>query len=93
MPVESANISDQHGAERLLRGMGPMFPDIRTIMADAGHQSHKLARQLLQQDGWKLVIVKRGQRVQDHRPDLDRGTQLCVAWPESPDEVIASGRT
>jgi len=39
-----------------------MFPDIRTIMADAGHQSRKLARQLLQQDGWKLVIVKRGQR-------------------------------
>jgi len=31
-------------------------------MADAGHQSRKLARHLMQQDGWKLVIVKRGQR-------------------------------
>jgi transposase len=31
-------------------------------MADAGHQSRKLARQLMQQDGWKLVIVKRGPR-------------------------------
>jgi transposase len=31
-------------------------------MADAGHESRKLARQLLRQDGWKLVIVKRGQR-------------------------------
>ncbi len=31
-------------------------------MADAGQQSLKLARRLLQQDGWKLVIVKRGQR-------------------------------
>jgi transposase len=39
-----------------------MFPSIQVIMADAGHQSRKLARQLLQQDGWKLVIVKRGQR-------------------------------
>jgi transposase len=55
-------MSDQRGAERLLGGLGPMFPDIRLIMADAGHQSRKLARQLLQQDGWKLVIVKRGQR-------------------------------
>jgi len=39
-----------------------MFPGIRIIMADAGHQSPKLAHQLLHQDGWKLVIVKRGQR-------------------------------
>jgi len=31
-------------------------------MADAGHQSRNLARRLLQQDGWELVIVKRGQR-------------------------------
>ncbi len=60
--VEPANMSDQRGAERLLGGLGPMFPGIRTIMADAGHQSRKLARQLLQRDGWKLVIVKRGQR-------------------------------
>jgi len=60
--VEPANMSDRHGAERLLGGLGPLFPGIRTIMADAGHQSRKLARQLMQQDGWKLVIVKRGQR-------------------------------
>ncbi len=48
--------------QRLLSGLGPLFPNIRIIMADAGHQSRKLARQLMQQDGWKLVIVKRGQR-------------------------------
>lgn len=60
--VEPATMSDQRGAERLLGGLNPIFPGIRTIMADAGHQSRKLARQLLQQDGWKLVIVKRGQR-------------------------------
>ena len=60
--VEPANISDQRGAERLLGRLGPMFPSIRIIMADAGHQSPKFARQLLQQDGWNLVIVKRGQR-------------------------------
>ena len=29
---------------------------------DAGHQSRKLARHLLRQDGWKLQIVKRRQR-------------------------------
>jgi putative transposase len=60
--VEPANMSDQRGAERLLGGLGPIYPGIRIIMADAGHQSRKLARQLMQQDGWKLVIVKRGQR-------------------------------
>ncbi|MDQ6678052.1 MAG: transposase, partial [Acidobacteriota bacterium] len=42
--------------------MADLFPSIRIIMADAGHQSRKLARQLMRQDGWKLVIVKRGQR-------------------------------
>jgi hypothetical protein len=55
-------MSDQRGAERLLGGLGPIYPGIRTIMAEAGHQSRELALQLMQQDGWKLVIVKRGQR-------------------------------
>jgi putative transposase len=31
-------------------------------MADAGHQSRKLTRALKQQEGWSLVITKRGQR-------------------------------
>jgi hypothetical protein len=39
-----------------------LFPNIRTVIADAGHQSRKLARHLLCQDGWKLQIVKRRQR-------------------------------
>ena len=39
-----------------------MFPNIRTIIADAGHESRKLSRHLMQQDGWKLQIVKRRQR-------------------------------
>ncbi len=60
--VEPANMSDRRGAERLLGGLGPLFPGIRTVMADAGYQSRKLARHLMRQDGWKLVIVKRGQR-------------------------------
>jgi hypothetical protein len=37
----------------------PFFPK---VIADAGHQSRKLARHLLRQDGWKLQIVKRWQR-------------------------------
>ena len=39
-----------------------MSPNIRTVIADAGHESRKLARQLLRDDGWKLKIVKRQQR-------------------------------
>jgi len=51
--VEPANMSDRRGAERLLAGLGPLFPSVRTIMADAGHESRKLSRQLLREDGWK----------------------------------------
>jgi transposase len=39
-----------------------LFPDIRTVIADAGHESRKLARQIMRDDGWKLQIVKRRQR-------------------------------
>jgi hypothetical protein len=33
-------------AALLLSGLGPLFPNIRTVIADAGHHSPKLARQL-----------------------------------------------
>jgi transposase len=46
----------------LLGGLRPLFPNIRTVIADAGHQSAELARHLLRQDAWKLQIVKRRQR-------------------------------
>jgi hypothetical protein len=42
--------------------LSPLCPEIRTVIADAGHESRKLARQLLPDDGWKLQIVKRRQR-------------------------------
>jgi putative transposase len=32
------------------------------VIADAGHQSHKLARKLMREAGWQLQIVKRRQR-------------------------------
>lgn len=60
--VEPANTSDRRAADLLLSGLSPLFPDIRTVIADAGHESGKLARQLLRNDGWKLKIVKRQQR-------------------------------
>ena len=60
--VEPANISDRRAGSLLLGGLGPLFPDIRTVIADAGHESRKLARQLLRDNGWKLQIVKRRQR-------------------------------
>jgi putative transposase len=60
--VEPANMSDRRAGSRLLAGLGPLFPRIHTVVADAGHESAKLARQLMRQDGWKLQIVKRRQR-------------------------------
>src|ERR1017187_8409072 len=40
----------------------PLLPRIRTVTADAGHQGHKLARELMREEGWKLQILKRRQR-------------------------------
>jgi putative transposase len=59
--VEPANISDRRAGGRLLAGLAPLWPTIRTVTADAGHESGKLARQL-RRDGWSLQIVKRKQR-------------------------------
>ena len=60
--VEPANMSDRRAGARLLSGLSPLFPRIRTVIADAGHESRKLARELMRKDGWKLQIVKRRQR-------------------------------
>ena len=60
--VEPANVSDRRAGEGLLAGLSLLFPRIQTVIADTGHQSRKLARRLLRDAGWKLQIVKRGQR-------------------------------
>ena len=52
--LEPANVSDRSAGARLLEGLRPLFPRIRTVIADAGHESRKLARQLMQDNGWKL---------------------------------------
>jgi len=60
--VEPANMSDRRAGARLLGGLSPLFPRVHTVIADAGHESRRLARDLMRQDGWKLQIVKRRQR-------------------------------
>jgi putative transposase len=60
--VEPANTSDRLAADLLLGGLSPLFPEIRTVISDAGHESRTLAREFLRNDGWKLQIVKRKQR-------------------------------
>jgi hypothetical protein len=60
--VEPANISDRKVGSRLLGGLRFAFPNIRTVIADAGHESRKLARELKRHDGYELQIVKRKQR-------------------------------
>jgi putative transposase len=60
--VEPANVSDRRAGARPLHGLGHLFPRIATVIADAGHESRKLARELMRHDGWKLHIVKRKRR-------------------------------
>jgi putative transposase len=45
--VEPANMSDRRAGARLLGGLSPLFPRIHTVIANAGHQSRRLARVLL----------------------------------------------
>jgi hypothetical protein len=39
--VEPASISDPVAGSKLLAGLAPLWPTIRTIIADAGHNSRK----------------------------------------------------
>ena len=65
--MQSANVSptlanvdtDRRVPQELIRGC---LKRIRTVIADAGHESRKLARTLKQHQGWHLRIVKRRQR-------------------------------
>jgi putative transposase len=50
--VGPANLSDRRAGDRLLGGLSPLFPRIHTVIADAGHESRRLARDLMRQDGW-----------------------------------------
>ncbi|HTI83846.1 MAG TPA: transposase, partial [Acetobacteraceae bacterium] len=56
--VGPANMSDRRTGSGLLVRLAPRWPIIRTVNADAGYESRKLARQL-RRDGWSLQIVKR----------------------------------
>jgi len=51
--------ADRKAGYRLLGGLGFALPDIRIVIADAGHESRKLARELRRHDGYELRIVKR----------------------------------
>ena len=51
--VEPPGMSDRRAGARLLARLSPLFPRIHTAIADAGHESRKLARELLRHEGWK----------------------------------------
>ena len=59
--VEPAGISDRRAGARLVAGVSPLWPTIRTVIADAGHESRRLAAEIERHEGWRLVIVKRSQ--------------------------------
>ena len=42
--VEPANTSDRRAGARLLAGLSPLFPRIKTVIADAGHAVNVLSR-------------------------------------------------
>ena len=64
LPIVSSrlNTSDRRAGALLLGGLSALSPRIRTVIADAGHESRKFARTLKQNQGWQLRIVNRRQR-------------------------------
>jgi putative transposase len=59
--VEPAGMSDRRAGARLVAGLAPLWPTICTVIADAGHESQKLAAEIKRREGWRLVIVKRSE--------------------------------
>jgi putative transposase len=60
--VEAADISDRRAGALLTSGLKSIYPAITTVIANAGHESRKLAHALAEQQGWRLQIVKPRQR-------------------------------
>jgi hypothetical protein len=58
--AEPANTSDRRAGHRLLAGRSALCSEIRIVFADAGHESRKLARELICEAGWKLQITDVG---------------------------------
>ena len=46
----------------MVAGLSPLWPTIRPVIADAGHESRKLAAEIERHEGWRLLIVKRNER-------------------------------
>ena len=67
--VEAANVSDRRVGARLLAGLQSGFPSIRTVMADAGYESGKLACEPKRRHGWRLHITKRRRLFRERCPD------------------------
>ena len=58
-------MSDRRAGRYLTGGLRPLSPRIRTVIADAGYESGKLARHIKKHEGWRLRIIKR------HRPGFE----------------------
>ena len=52
-------MSDRKAARLLTAGLAPLWPWLRTVIADAGYESAALAQYLVEHAGWELRIIKR----------------------------------
>jgi DDE family transposase len=80
--VERADTSDRCACSRLLAGLAPLFPRIHTVMADAGHESRNLAGELLRNEEWKLLIVKRANQSRWNVSSAVRPTNQMLSKPK-----------
>lgn len=60
--AESAGMSDRRTARLLTGGLSPPWPNIHTVIADAGYESKGLSQELKDRNGWEFKIVKRKEK-------------------------------
>ncbi len=78
--VGAANISDPVAGSRLLAGLPRLWPTIGMIIADAGHESGKLAAQPPAGRLGAADLQAQAASFQGRRADMDRRTQFRMAW-------------
>ena len=81
--VEPADTSDRLASALLLGGLRALFPRIRTVIADVGHQSRKLARSLEHEQGTRMAATDRQEAtacVQNHGSDPGSWNAVLPGW-------------
>ena len=79
--VHAANIQDVHGAVRLLKHIGLIFPKLRHIFADRVYRGGQLHAAIAEFGKWTIEIINRSQSVGSFKAEPKRWVvERTFAW-------------